>query len=159
MVRLTITALLCQFYSGLVAQKSAEIDYSIHFEPAFSGSSIKFVREALLASDPGCLIWPDAPTQRVVVRTTVPVNAVALQQDIPASGLHVVSIELLLPSDPQERKAMIMASMGFPTYLDTGHPEQDQNNYLTAKAAWIDADPARNEELMRALNPGQLEAR
>ena len=159
MVRFTLTALLCQFYSGLAAQKSAEIDYSIHLEPAFSGSSIKFVREALLASDPGCLIWPDAPTHRVVVRTTVPVNAVALQQYIAPTGMQVVSVDLLLPSDPQESKAMIMASMGFPTYLDTGHPEQDQNNYLTAKAAWIDADPARYGELMRALNPRQPEAR
>lgn len=134
------------------AQKATELDYSIHLEPALTESQIKFVREALLSNDPSCLIWPDAPTHRVVVRTTAPVHQAALQAGITQSGLQVVSVDLLLPSNPQERAAMIMASVGFPTFLNTGNPEQDQNNYETAKAAWIDADPLRYEELMRALS-------
>jgi hypothetical protein len=134
------------------AQKAPELDYSIHLEPEFTGSRIKFVLEALLAHDPSCLIWPDAPTHRVVVRTSVPVDEAALQEWIAPSGLHVMSIRLILPEDPQERSRMIMAAAGFPVYMDTGHPEQDQNNYATAKAAWIDADPERYAELMRALN-------
>lgn len=138
---------------GIAAQKPAEIDYSIHLEPAFSEPQAKFVREALLANDPTCQVWPDTPTQRVVVRTTVLLDRPALELHIAPAGLHVLSVDLLLPADPQERKAMIMASMGFPHYEDTGHPEQDVNNYETAKAAWIDADPARYERLMSALNP------
>lgn len=145
--------LLFLFASGSQAQKAAELDYSIHLEPAFTESQIKFVREALLGSDPTCLIWPDAPTHRVVLRTTVPLDQAALQAGIAQSGLQVVGTELILPDDAQQRAAMIMASMGFPSYLDTGNPEQDQYDYGTAKAAWIDADPERYEELMRALSP------
>ena len=134
------------------AQKTTELDYSIHLEPAFTESQIKFVREALLSNDPGCLVWPDAPTHRVVVRTIAPIHPSALQSGIAQSGLQVVGVDLILPSDPQERAAMIMASVGYPTFVDTGNSEQDQNNYETAKAAWIDADPERYEELMRALS-------
>ncbi len=140
--------------SALMAQKAVELDYSIHLEPGFTGSQVKFVREALLANDPSCLIWPDEPTHRVVVRTSVPIGLGALEAGIVQSGLHVVSIRLILPDDPQERTRMIMASVGFPLYADTGHPEQDQANFETAKAAWIDADPERYDELMRALNAG-----
>lgn len=150
---LVITSLLLAS-SVLCAQKAVELDYSIHLEPGFTGSQVKFVREALLANDASCLIWPDEPTHRVVVRTSVPIDPGLLEAGIVESGLHVVSIRLILPEDPQERSRMIMASCGFPLYVDTGHPEQDHNNYETAKAAWIDADPDRYEELIRALNDG-----
>ena len=137
---------------GSAAQKATEMDYAVHLEPAFTESQIKFVREALLSNDPACLIWPDAPTHRVVVRTVAPIHQAALESAIMQSGLQVVGIDLLLPSDAQERAAMIMASVGFPSLLNTGNPEQDQYNYETAKVAWIDADPERYEELMRALS-------
>jgi hypothetical protein len=140
--------------SALSAQKAVELDYSIHLEPEFTGSQVKFVREALLANDPSCLIWPDEPTHRVVVRTSVPVDQPALEAGIVQSGLHVISVRLILPEDPQERSRMIMASFGFPLYVDTGHPEQDHADFETAKAAWVDADPLRYEDLKRALNDG-----
>ncbi len=159
MRRVTFSGLLALSFSGLSAQKQAEIDYSIYLTPAFNEAQMKFVREALLANDPACSIWPDAPSQRVVVRTTVPVNEAALAQHIAPTGLQVMSVDLILPSDPRERKTMIMASFGFPQYQDTGNPEQDQNNYLTAKSAWVDADPARYEDLIRALNTGLIDAR
>lgn len=151
--RWALTVVAFPLCCSLMAQKAGEIDYSIHLEPAFNGSEVKFVLEALRANDPGCLVWPDAPTQRVIVRTTVPLDESALEQHIASAGLHVVGVDLVLPDDPQERKAMIMASEGFPVYSDTGHPEQDQANYSTAKSAWINADPTRYERLMRALNP------
>jgi hypothetical protein len=145
--------------SGAHAQKAPEIDYSVLLAPAFSGSQIKFVQEALLAHDPNCLVWPDEPTQRVVVRTSVPLVRAALQQQIAAAGLEVVSVDLVLPDDPQQRRAMILAAAGFPQFHDTGDPEQDQNAFATAKAAWIDADPARYEALLKALNGNPTEAR
>lgn len=157
--RCVVSGILFLSVFQLEAQKSAEIDYSIHFSPAFSSSEAKFVREALQANDPTCVIWPDEATQRVVVRTCVPLVQAVLQQQLAPAGLSVLSIDLLLPDDPQERKAMIMAAAGFPRFMDTGHPELDQNAYATAKAAWIEADPARYEELTRALNAGPTEDR
>lgn len=141
------------------AQKPVEIDYAIRVAPAFSGSQIKFVHEALRAQDPQCLIWPDAPGQRIVVRMVVPLNTAELQQLIAPAGLQVVGVDLILPDDAGPRKAMIMASMGFPLFVDTGHPELDQSNYQAAKEAWINADPARYEELMRELNPAEQQVR
>ncbi len=159
MGRCVATALVIVSGFHLAAQKPSEIDYSIHLSPAFTSSEAKFVREALQANDPACVIWPDEATQRVVVRTTMPLERAVLQQQIAPAGLSVLSIDLLLPVDPQERKAMIMAAAGFPRFNYTGNLELDQSHYAAAKATWIDADPARYAEMIRALNAGPTEAR
>ncbi len=135
----------------VVAQKPAGIDLSIRMSAAFTESQTKFVREALLANDPECLVWPDIPTQRIVVRTVVPLDQAYLEQYIAPAGLHIQGVDLILPVDPQERMAMIMASFGFPVLADTGHPQEDQNSFAVAKAAWIAADPDRYDDLLRAL--------
>lgn len=134
-----------------IAQKSAELQYVIRVEPAFSGSTAKYIAEALLAIDPNSEVSVDVPSQRVKVRTSVPVAAQSLQAGLTGSGLQVVQVQQVLPTDPIARAETIMATFGFPIYVDTGHPEQDQANYATAKSAWIDADPARYQELMRQL--------
>lgn len=155
MVRFIAVGAGCLCCGVLMAQKPVEIDYSIHLAPAFTEAGTKFIHEALRAQDPSCRIWPDPPSQRVIVRTTVPLDRTAFEQAIAPGGAHVVSVDLLLPAGDSERRAMIMASMGFPVFVDTGDPELDQANYQAAKEAWINADPARYEALIRALDPGQ----
>lgn len=159
MARILAAVSCCVSCCSLLAQKPVEIDIAIHLAPAFHEAQMKFVHEALRAQDPSCLIWPDLPTQRVIVRTVVPLDRAALEQAIAPVGLQVISADLVLPAGSAERKAMIMASMGFPAFIDTGNPELDQATYQAAKEAWINADPERYEELIRALSPGQPQVR
>ena len=138
--------------SSATAQKPIELEYVIRLEPAFTESDAKYVQEALLAVDPRSVVSVDAPSQRVKVRTVVPVDVQGLQAGLGGSGLQVVNVHQVLPDDPSARSEAIMASFGFPFYVNAGSPEQDQAAHEAAKSAWIAADPARYADLLQALN-------
>lgn len=137
--------MLCMPLPHVCAQDHTTPVYFIELQPVFSVSDAKHVHEALMANDPGCSVSVDIPTQRIKVRTAIPVVAEHLQASLAGSGLHVVSVTPYSTKSPVARSEGGHAGGGFPVFVDTGNPAQDQANYAAAKAAWVAADPGRYE--------------
>jgi len=42
---------------------------------------------------------------------------------------------------------------GLPTYIDTGNPELDKENYKNAKNSWVENNPVKYQELINSNKP------
>ncbi|MCB0790635.1 MAG: hypothetical protein H6595_01825 [Flavobacteriales bacterium] len=145
-----LLALLALGHTPVHAQKTAPHDLLVQFA-GLNAEKEKFVYEALLAFDPDMLLSISIPLQRAKVRTVAAIDRNELEAQLAPQGIHVVHVDGPTGAGPEGRSAPAGAQ-GFPQYIDTGHPEQDADNYATAKAAWIDAHPEAYQQLQPALN-------
>lgn len=122
-----------------VAQKAVHHDFLMRLSGMSGRDQEKIVRTAINDQDPLALVSIDPPTQGVKIRTTTSLDRPALDATLGAWGVSIISLNPI--ADPTARAAPASTLPGFPVFVDTGDPVNDEAVYRSNKAAWIQAHP------------------
>ena len=123
------------------AQKQPMYDFLMHVAGMDGRDQEKIVRASINDQDPSALVSIDVPGQRVKVRTSVVLDRHALEPMLGAFGVSIISLAPLVGSGPTERVSPAGTLPGFPVYVPTGDPANDEAVYQMNKAAWVEAHP------------------
>lgn len=123
------------------AQKPSERDFLMTLAGMTGRDQEKIVRAAINDQDPSALVSIDAPSQLVKIRTIVSLDRPALDAVFAPYGLSIISLEPIAVLHLSERAMAPGGLPGFPVFVDTGDPENDEAVYQSNKAAWIEAHP------------------
>jgi hypothetical protein len=102
---------------------------------------VKIVHAALNDQDPMALVSIDTPTQQVKIRTIVFLDRPALEAAFGPYGVTIISLVPIAAPLFSQRVSAADAIPGFPVFVETGDPVNDEAIYQSNKAAWIEAHP------------------
>ena len=123
------------------AQKQLTRDFMMHVAGMNGRDQEKIVHASINDQDPSALVSIDVPGQRVKVRTSVVLDREALEPRLGAFGVSIISLSPITGPQSTERVSSAGSLSGFPVYVATGDPANDEAVYQMNKAAWVEAHP------------------
>jgi hypothetical protein len=136
-----LTALSLISIVPAVAQKPIQRDFLMKLAGMTGRDQVKIVRASINDQDPSALVSIDPPTQEVKIRTIVSLDRPALETGFAPYGVSIISLEPIATPLLSARASAADGIPGFPVFIDTGDPVNDEAVYQSNKAAWIEAHP------------------
>ena len=123
------------------AQKQLPHDFMMLVAGMNGRDQEKIVHASINDQDPSALVSIDLPGQRVKVRTSVVLDRPAMEQMLGAFGVSIISLSPISGPQSTERASSAGSLPGFPVYVATGDPANDEAVHQVNKAAWVEAHP------------------
>ena len=123
------------------AQKPFARDFIMQVSGMNGRDQEKIVHAAINDQDPTALVSIDTPTQQVKIRTIGILDRSALEGAFAPYGVSIISLGPIAVPLLVERVSAASELPGFPQFVNTGDPGNDEAVYQSNKAAWIEAHP------------------
>ncbi len=140
-ISLSLLAAFAFFLPDASAQKPMARDLLMRLEGMTTRDQEKAVLGALNDQDPAAVVSVDVPSQQVKIRTGVVLDRPLLEARLGAAGMTILSLGPISIPAFEQRASASSVLPGFPQFINTDDPANDEAVYQANKAAWIAAHP------------------